>query len=57
MIATINKCDFNKGHKGRIYFLLAFKTRFIIYSTSGHKQPLESISFYIFFILEQMHET
>ncbi len=30
LIATINKCDLSKGRKGRIYFLLAFKTRFTV---------------------------
>ncbi len=31
LIATINKCDFIKGRKDRIYFLLAFKTRFTVF--------------------------
>ena len=30
LIATINKCDLSKGRRGRIYFLLAFKTRFTV---------------------------
>ena len=30
LIATINKCDLSTGQKGRIYFLLAFKTRFTV---------------------------
>ncbi len=36
LIATINKCDLGRGRKGRVYFLLAFKTRF----TSGRRNPL-----------------
>ncbi len=35
MIAAIIKCDSSEGRKGRIYFLLAFKSRFAVYESFG----------------------
>ncbi len=41
LIATINKCDLSKSRKGRIYFLLAFKTRFtVLLISAGNFQDL-----------------
>ncbi len=36
IIATIIKCDLIKGRKGRIYFLLAFKSRFTVIAIISH---------------------
>ena len=36
LIATIIKCERIKGRKGRIYFLLAFKSRFTVTPRGKH---------------------